>query len=628
VDDMPPALTMQDIANLAQVRRSVVSNWRRRPTVRGQHVPFPATIGTINGIEQFSREDVVDYLDRSGRGNNREQSLDAPALSPPASTPIEDLVTLLCLQVCTGRELAGTTGAERDDMARECDPGDVCLRREIHAIKATPDALLFIDDLVEASFGGAEALGRLEHGRPGRAVGARDLTTEAVGLVRIAAKASGLYIDPDGVPLVCGRGSANLLLALAGDFPYLSVPGDGVAQRAVRRRTMICGFETSPDWAGRCVRILSVIGDEANAALDAIDDVVVDLEHGDIAVVLGPASILCDELSGDQEQNRAQTLRPGSLMLAWRLPRGMWREAHRQALGLWICVGGASTARPYVADLAAFAQDELNAGDLAADVAGALARDEARAFRYVRTRDLQSILAARAIVPRGVRAVQFSTTDVTRYLDRIHQATLVTAEPMASFDMLAAAAPGSVVLRRRSMGEMKDSQHLRVLRGSRIDVRHANPAGTVAVLTGSGDMPEIRLDPFDAPQLYPRAARTEPGDVVFDERPRPTAKVDERGGSLVASPSRILRLSPAAGIGPYALAAIINRLPDGVSEWSTWSVPLLTEAAASQLEGALIAAIGYRASVRRCSDAAEDLIGAMIDGVAAGAVTLNPSTEI
>jgi hypothetical protein len=115
--------------------------------------------------------------------------------------------------------------------------------------------------------------------------------------------------------------------------------------------------------------------------------------------------------------------------------------------------------------------------------------------------------------------------------------------------------------------------------------------------------------------------------VVFVEKPRPTARVDDRGGSLVASPSRILRLSPMAGIGPHAVAAIINQLPDEANEWQAWSVPVLDAAAADQLEDALTAAADYEALVRSRLDAVHDLIKAMIAGVATGAVTLKPQTE-
>ncbi len=620
-------LTMQDVADLAHVRRSTVSMWRNRPMARGQFLPFPAPVGATNGVEQFSREEIVNWLEHSGRGNNHEHRLDAPALSPPAGISLEDLVTLLCLQVHAGQDLVETTATERESLARECDPRDVFMLREVMAANATKDALRFVDDLVESSYGAGEALDRLESGRLGRAIGARDLTLGAVDLVRAVAKACALHIDPEGVPLVHTGGSKMLTLALAGDFAHLVVPGDCAEQRALRRRAAICGIETSLDVVGPRVRVLSVVGCEMDGALDAIDDVVVDLGEGDIALVLGPVSTMCDELRGDQEQKRAQTLRPGNLMLALRLPRGMWRQAHRQALGLWVCAGATSTPRPLVVDLSAFTQQELEAGDLAADVAGALERNSARAFRYARPRDLSEILSARALVPRGARALQMGTTDVAPHLDRIHAATLVTAEPVPSFDILAAAAPGSMVLRRRSLGEMNDLKQLQFRRGSRIDPGHTNPVGSVAVLSAAGNTGEIRLDPFDVPKFYPRASRTEPGDVVFVEKPRPMARVDDRGGSLVASPSRILRLSPAVGIGPHAVAAIINQLPDEANEWQAWSVPVLDAAVADQLEDALTAAAGYEASMRWRLDAVHDLIEAIIDGVAAGAVTLKHQTE-
>jgi hypothetical protein len=159
---------------------------------------------------------------------------------------------------------------------------------------------------------------------------------------------------------------------------------------------------------------------------------------------------------------------------------------------------------------------------LTADVTGALADSSARAFRYVRPHDLAQILTARPVVPRGARALRVDTTEVGRYLDRIHTATLSTAEPIPGFDVLATAAPGSMVLRRRSIGELKDLKQAQVLRGSRIDARHADPAGSVAVLSADSPTGEsLRLDPFDVAELYRRAARTEPGDVVFVEKPRP-----------------------------------------------------------------------------------------------------------
>ena len=75
-----PTLTLQDIADLARVRRPVVSMWRSRPLVRGRLMPFPNPVDVPSGMERFRREDIVEWLQRTGRGNNTEASLDAPAV--------------------------------------------------------------------------------------------------------------------------------------------------------------------------------------------------------------------------------------------------------------------------------------------------------------------------------------------------------------------------------------------------------------------------------------------------------------------------------------------------------------------------------------------------------------------
>lgn len=625
-----PTLTLQDVADLARVRRPVVSMWRKRSTVRGRSVPFPEPVES-DGVERFSRDDVVEWLERTGRGNNGETRLDAPALSVPSETSMEDLAALLCLRACTGEELSETTAGRREALATGADPRDEFMRREVEAAAAREDVLRFVDDLAEASYGFGDALTRLESGRIGRATGVRDLTSEAVELVRTVATSCELCLDPEGASLVHagdGPASATLTLALAGDFAHLIVPGDSAQSRALRRRATIHELDVSTDDGnGPRVRVLSVVGCEPDTALQAIDDVVLELEASDVAVILGPAGVMCDELRGEREKNRAGTLRPGNLALALRLPRGMWREAHRQALGLWVCSGRTENPRPLVADLAAFTQDELEATDLAADVAGALGQGAQRSFRYARPHDLSRIVSSHAVVPRGVRAQRMGTSDVAPHVERIQAATLATAEPIDGFDIPVAAAPGAVLLRTRSISELKELGHASVKRGSRIDTKHTDPAGSVAVLSANGATDGVTLDPFDARELYPRAARTEPGDVVFAERPRPMALIDAYGGSLVASPSRILRLSPTAGIGPRATAAIINRLPREAGECLAWNVPILDPAAVERLEETLAAAAVHEASVRRHLDAVEDLVGSLIDGVAAGAVTLDPRTD-
>lgn len=624
-----PTLTLQDIADLARVRRSVVTMWRKRPTVRGERIPFPPPAHISNGVEHFDRNAIVDWLRRTGRGNNAEVDLDAPALSAPNDVDLEDLVTLLCLASTTGAELAETTPDQRQELAETVDHGDGFLLSEVNAQAPSRPTLAYVDDLVEASFGPAEALERLENGRPGRANATRDLTTDAVDLVRHIVQSCALHLDTEGVALVhSGAGdSTRLTFNLATDFRHLVVSGDAPQHRALRRRAAIRGIPVTAEPSSPQVHVLSTVGLASAAVLDRIDDLLLELPPSDLAVILGPAAVLCDNLRGKEEQDRAQTLRPGSLAVALRLPRGLWREAHRQALGLWVCTGDSARQRPLVADLAAVTKAELNLDDLTADVTAALAYAGSRAYGYLRLHNLTRILSSRfPIVPHGIRAPRLATRDATEHLRRINAATLVTSEPLSTFDILAEAAPGSMLLRRQSLGELRELKWVAVKRGSRIDPAHADRTGSVRVLSAKEGGELFLLDPFDAAKLYPRAARTEPGDVVFAEHPRPAAVVDDVGGSLVASPSRLLRIEPDTGFGPHATAALINLLPNEAGEWRTWNVPIVDAEFVGPLEDAVIAAAEHEARLRHHLAATNELVSAMIDGVAAGAVKLAAPT--
>jgi hypothetical protein len=113
---------------------------------------------------------------------------------------------------------------------------------------------------------------------------------------------------------------------------------------------------------------------------------------------------------------------------------------------------------------------------------------------------------------------------------------------------------------------------------------------------------------------------------VFIDRPRPVAVVDPDGGALVASPSRILRLLPGAPVGPHALAALINELAPVGTDWQTWAVPNLQPTAAEALDTALAAASDHLGTLRTHERAMQNLIRNLIDGVAAGAVTIHTIT--
>lgn len=607
-------LTLQDVADLAKVQRPVVSMWRKRPMVRGVSIPFPDPVDTVDGVARFSRDDVVDWLTHTGRGNNAEHDYDAPAIAVPDDAGLEDVVTLLCWHVLTGEDLAGRPHADLVRLADQFDPEDSVLATEIRELRASDAVLAYADDLVEASLGPADALRRVESGRLKRREQLRELTDDALNLLRCVVEAAAVYLEHDRVVLRAEGSPVALDVSEACDLDIAS------NDRALRRRAVIRGIHIREAVASQCVSALSLVGLDIADTLDAVDNAVLELPPGDVAILIGSAVALSDELAGPLQNRRAEALRVGNLVAAVRLPRGLWREAHRQSLAVWVCVGGAQSQQPWVADLGAVERFELT--DVAADIAGALAQTEDRAFRYARRIQLSSVLAGAAVVPRGVRAVRLRGHDEAEHIERVHRATLVTTSPLPVLDVLVSPSPGRIHLAHRSLAELQSGKRLTMKRGRRIDVSHGSPEGTVRVLPAEL-VGTLALDPLDAEAKYPRAARTDPGDVIFVDKPMPRAWVDREGGAIVASPARIIRLHESAEVGPLVLAAIVNETAFPGSEWQTWTVPVLQRAEAERLEAALAEADEYEQQASRRIAAARDLKTSLINGVAAGALTLD-----
>jgi hypothetical protein len=612
-------VTLQDIADLAHVRRHVVTMWRSRPRVRGRNLPFPDAVSSVGGVERFDRDEIVAYLEETGRGNNAEARQDAPALAVPDGAGVEDAVTMLCLRTLGGAELEELTPAELIDLAGQVDPEDRFLAREVRMIAGESGLARYVDDLVAASYGPPDALARLDAGRLRRQTRERGLSDTVVALLGAVTAASRIHLAGEAVALVPPVDDRRLTSALADGFAGIGLPDEA---RAARRRAMIDGIELVDAADGR-VRVLSLVGRPERDVLDGADDLVVSLEPTDVGVVLGSASALCDPLLGEAARRRTQTLKAGNLVMALRLPRGLWKAAHRQSLAVWV-LSGVPDPKRWVC-LADLETSTIDLDDLNSDVLAALAGTHRRAYRYARRVDPAIVLAGVEVLPRGVRATRIAVTDPATHLDRIHAATLTTSVPLAGFDVAVAPAPGQIVLRQRSLGELKASKQVKVLRGNRIDAQRADPAGTVPVLAADGSTDNLRLDPFDAARVYPRATRTEPGDVIFLDGRRPMARVDVTGGALVAAPSRVLRLGPGVPVGPRALAAIVNETAPAGSEWPAWSVPDLSPAERDHLESVLAAAADHQARLNRHLNALHDLVTGLVHGVAAGAVTLDPT---
>src|SRR5262249_60922992 len=137
------------------------------------------------------------------------------------------------------------------------------------------------------------------------------------------------------------------------DARGLMIDGDGPAERALRRRALLQDLDVVTSFDGRLLRILSMPGSEGDAALDRADNLLLELGPAEVGVVIGPAGALCERLRGDAERLRAKMLRPGHLIAAVRLPRGMWRGGPPLGPRPWICAGDRTTGRPLIGDLRA-----------------------------------------------------------------------------------------------------------------------------------------------------------------------------------------------------------------------------------------------------------------------------------
>ncbi|QDP94878.1 hypothetical protein FOE78_02145 [Microlunatus elymi] len=624
-------LTLQDIATLAKVRRPVVSMWRRRPSVRGQKFDFPAAITTIGGVEHFDRDQVVGWLQATGRGNNTETHLDASALAVPDDADPEHLITLLCLHALSQQQLAGRSHEDLIALAEEADPDDLLLLTEVRGRTASSEELEFIDQLTEVSFGPSDALDRLGSSRLARRIGTasfvagKEVDAALVRILQTVATAVRIELEATapGPCAIAPQLDQHTLRELTEGFAGVVVDDDHQGRR-YRRYAVLHGAELAEHPAAT-LHVLSVIGTEPRESLQRIDECVLSLGPHDAAVIVGGSSVTCEAMVGDLERLRAQTLRGSGLAVALRLPRGLRKAAHRQSLGLWVVLGAPPRDSNPVLQVADLAGVDIDHGDLASDITAALSHVPGRAFRYTRATRLATALAGGPVVPPGVQAIRAMSRPEDD-LDRVRSASLVTSEPIPGFDVEVEPSPNTIRARQRTLRELQAGGKIKFIRGSRVTRDGHDPRGTVRVLSADGSYEDLRLDPFDVARAYPKIKSTEPGDVVFLEKPRPLARVDHDGGSLVPSPNRILRLTDAATIGPDTLAALINETARPGTEWQTWMVPELGSSEADALDQALRGAATRAEQLQRHLDTLHELTASLIQATAAGSVMIKPTT--
>lgn len=633
-------VSLADIARLARVQRPVVSMWRKRPSARGEIIPFPQPRATHDTHEVFDLAEVLAWLERTGRGNNPDARIEAPlALRAPARRGGEaaTLEALLALFSVTGPPLVDLTADEIIDRADQLDPDDEFCFAEVEA--GGPDLPLLAaraEGLSEAAFGPAGALMALA--RPDdvlNGLAASVVAHLAASVIGTAAYPAISMVGPDSSVRVAGAVLDRMPEGMPCDVVIPGSPTPDATRRA-RRTAVVRGlpFRTATNRPLVAVAdVGSVVTSSAASVLSAAEEVQLDLGPDDTAIVLGPASALVDALTTpDLDVVRSDVLRSGRLRCIVRLPKGLVSSSPRAALALWVF--GPNRGLPAIADrwVATF---DLTDRELSPDVMTALESDvgatlaeprlgAVHAFELGRLERVPDLLARRgALVARGATPRRLATIGAESVVEARR-----LAESLAPSTSDAVLAPSGILTRRPAaplltLDELIITGALAVIPGTRVDPADLT-AGSVRVLRvddlaampGEAATSALGVDPFDLEVAAPRARRTEPGDVVFCIAPRPLAAVDREGRAVVCAPARILRPTPDSGVSPQALAAAINAQPATAREWRSWRVVRLQASEAASLSGALRAVEDERTRLRHRLAALDQLTHHLTTGAA------------
>lgn len=676
-------ISLSGIARLAQVQRPVVSMWRTRAAA--SDLPFPAPLAQDHGRDVFDALEVAAWLEATNRGNNPDVVADAAAFARFDATSRGDdesfhaLTALVALRAAADRSIGLLSAAELLDLADGVDPDDASILSEVETLgdELAPMAR-FVDVLVDGAYDVSAAFESLlgERFRDGRRALTRTaLEPEAIALVSELAgelarnnpdadQGRPAFVDPTGV---CG----DLLIAV---LRSLDEGTDSVAStantnapgaRLLRRRLMAhrlahtpltvssTGEFTASSAAVHVAQFPTIESPVMSAVqtLSAIENVVLQLDDTQRAVIVAPASVLTDgRLPADADALRSQLLRLGSLRAIVRLPRGLVTSSPRQALALWVFgPAHASVARAekwnLVADLGDETLTQTTRADLVSDLVAAMGDGSAiraHAFRFTRPVRTAELLTRTSSLVAGTNHVVTSARPIASERDR-RAGSDFPARLDAIVATLGDAAPDGLdavevndaplVLPPASLGTLAAARHVRCISGARVSPEHINTETGFAVigadeLAGAHAIGTRRIDRLLLANAYPSAGLTLPGDVIFRAGAQPQAIVDAEGASVVLYPARILRIkeTDSAGLVAELLAADIPQ--QSSRDWKRWVVRRVVHTERAGLSAALQSVAAERATLverMRTLTALEETIAG---GVVAGTLTTqsNPTT--
>lgn len=645
-EDMPPRVlvSMQGIADLAHVRRPVVSMWRRRFREGQDAFPEP-TRGDRPGL-MFDASEVARWLEATGHGNNVDASADAAAVATPAglmfSDPahVEELEALVVLQAHLG-PLRGRLGSALLEAAMQVDPEDLSIRTEVERhVSGEHDWADFADRVIDAAYspaGALEVIARRSSASAPASGPAAPLSDEAADLLAalVAALPSHTAVIDDGIDAPLGVH----LTSTSGDEPTIRL-GSGTHTRRLRRRMMALGVWVS-DSDHRSVamhvdRLPHQPNDSDVDALTTLDESVLELGADDVAVIIGPARILTDSLQHRERGIRADALRTDRVRAIVRLPAGLVPGSTREALALW-ALGPIPADVPVedrytaIADLTDTKLTSTRRTDLVSDLIacmGTWQQTRARAHRFMSLQRTSSLrVRTGSLVTRT--PARTATSNAYELAVRVKDAALALDNDRP--DVIVIDEPNPTAVPPASLTDLIRERHARLVPGTRISPDDLGPTGLRVILSEYLDNPtgigDVCIDPLIYAANYPGSQPTQPGDVVFRTGPTTAAWVDHAGASVVAYPARILRIRRAdpGGLIPELVAQDMAAQPAGPGSWKRWRLHRVPPASVAMLREVLGEIAGTHARLEERLARLNTYTAALITGITAGAVTLTKS---
>jgi predicted DNA-binding transcriptional regulator AlpA len=642
-EPIPPRglVSLQGVATLAHVQRPVVSMWRRR--FRTGTNTFPRPVRTVANRLLFDEDEVAQWLEATGHGNNPDARADAASAATPADlsfavdADVAELEALIALQGQTGALSGRTATVLREDAGRT-DPDDLTIRSEVEQhIRSGRDWRAFVDRIVDAAYSPAGALDVVaQRSRAAATSSGSDapLGVEATDLLGAFVRAW-----PQR-PLLLGAGiDADLGTQLAAqthdDTDLTLAPGP--QSRRLRRRLQVLGrwladAEPRPGVL-RIDRIPHRTGDTDEAALTIVDDLALQLHADDIAVVLGPARLLTDALPAAAGGVRADVLRTDHVRAIVRLPVRLVPGATREALAVWV-LGSAPLHLPAedrytaVADLTDTTLTPAHRVDLISDVIASMGPADqlhARAYRFL-TRQRTSSLRARRGSLTTPRPARHRTPNAVELVARLESAQRDLGDDLPP--IVIAEQDGETASPPAPLTDLVRDRHARLIPGTRLSTEHSGDAGLRVIRSHHLDNPALigkeRVDPLAFAATHPSAPLTQPGDVVFRTGPTTAAWVDHDGSSVVAYPARILRIrrTDPGGLVPELVAEDIAEQPAGPGAWKRWHLRRVPPTAVPALRDALAKIRTVQADLTARLTRLDTYTNALVTGTAAGAITL------